>query len=140
MGCVLTVMSLSGVPVDLLAVCLMYLIISISVSFLFSVHFLLVFVGLTMITLHEIRDCPKSFHAYCNMLGKPNTGVHSVRIYGVPIVDFVISMIGGYILSIVFQTELIKTNIFFWLFGQLVHYVFGVNTSFLNYIGIKFEA
>lgn len=78
-------------------------------------------------------------HKYRDMLRKPNTNVHAITIYGVPVVDFIITLVGASVLSYVRQTDLLMTFIGSLILGEFLHYVFGVNTRFFNYIGIYFD-
>ena len=78
-------------------------------------------------------------HAYRDLLQKPDTGPHSITLYGIPIVDFIITFIGAYGLSYFLELDLFYTFGAFWLLGQYLHYIFGVNTRFFNKLGLQFE-
>lgn len=66
---------------------------------------------------------------YKNALGVPNEGIHGYRLFGVAIVDVVMTIVGAYILSCLFKTKPLITIIFFFLLGIALHRLFCVRTT-----------
>jgi hypothetical protein len=66
---------------------------------------------------------------YKNILGEPGKGIHSYRLFGVSIADVLMTIIGAYILSWIFKLSFIKTLIFLFLLGILLHRLFCVKTT-----------
>jgi hypothetical protein len=123
----------------LLPVMIVYIVASIAISIFLQMDLLIVFLLIFLLTLNKIECYPESFHAYRDILGKPMCGIHSISLFGLPLIDLGTALGGSYLLSSKLQTPFPATFISVCLFGQLVHYTFGVNTRFLNRIGIEFE-
>jgi hypothetical protein len=66
---------------------------------------------------------------YKNILGEPGKGIHSYRLFGVSIADVLMTIIGAYMLSWIFKLSFIKTLIFLFLLGILLHRLFCVKTT-----------
>jgi len=66
---------------------------------------------------------------YKDIFGKPNEGAHSYRIFNIAIVDLGLTIIIGYILSIIFKWSPLYTIIGFIIFGILIHRLFCVKTT-----------
>jgi hypothetical protein len=66
---------------------------------------------------------------YANILGEPNTGVHSIRLFDIAVVDVILTILLGYIISIVFKANIILSIIFSFLLGIIVHRIFCVNST-----------
>jgi len=77
-------------------------------------------------------SCP-----YANALGVPEKGIHSSRILGMALNDWLmtigLSAILSYFLKIHFLIVLIEV----FILGELLHYWFGVNTAFLKMIHLE---
>jgi len=67
--------------------------------------------------------------SYKNLFGEPKTGIHSYRIFDLAIMDIIQTIIGGYIISIYFGYDKIKTIIWLFIIGILIHRIFCVNTT-----------
>jgi len=65
---------------------------------------------------------------YKNALGEPNKGIHSYRLFGVAIVDVIMTIIGSYIISYFFKLNFWYTLIFLFFLGILLHRLFCVRT------------
>jgi hypothetical protein len=74
---------------------------------------------------------------YANALGVPGEGVHAARFLGMAQNDWIMTIIGALLISFLFQVNPLYS--FFGLFigGEILHYVFGVNTAFLKMIGLE---
>ena len=66
---------------------------------------------------------------YKDVLGKPNEGIHSIRFLGVAIMDVIMTIIGAYFISHFSKISFIKTLIFLFILGILLHKLFCVNTT-----------
>jgi len=69
------------------------------------------------------------FCKYKNMFGKPNEGVHSYRIFNIAIVDVLLTIILGFIISLLTNYKLIYVLIFLFLLGIFMHRLFCVRTT-----------
>jgi hypothetical protein len=76
-------------------------------------------------------SCP-----YANALGVPGEGVHAKRIFGLAFNDIVATIIGAIIFSLLFNVDLWKSLVFWFVVGEILHYVFGTQTAFLKMIGL----
>ena len=66
---------------------------------------------------------------YKDLFGKPNTGVHSFRIFNIAIVDVLLTILTAYILSSFTGYNFIYTLIFMFLLGIISHSLFCVRTT-----------
>jgi hypothetical protein len=66
---------------------------------------------------------------YKNILGEPNKGIHSYRLFGVAIADVIITILAAYIISYFFKLSFVKTLLILFLLGILLHRLFCVNTT-----------
>ena len=66
---------------------------------------------------------------YKNALGEPGKGIHSYRLFGVAIMDVIMTIIGAYIISYVFKYNFTCTLIFLFALGILLHKLFCVKTT-----------
>jgi len=80
------------------------------------------------------------FCQYKNIFGKPNTGLHSVRLFGVAVYDVVGTIIIAMILSFAFKWNFLLTLLITFIIAELLHVMFCVNTAFVNNVlGIRFD-
>ena len=66
---------------------------------------------------------------YKNALGVPNEGIHSYRLFGVAIVDVVMTIIGAFMISYFFKYNLLYTPICLFVLGIIAHRLFCVRTT-----------
>jgi hypothetical protein len=66
---------------------------------------------------------------YKNSLGIPNEGVHSYRLFGVAIVDVIMTIIAAYIISYFTKIKFLYTSIFLFTLGIILHRLFCVKTT-----------
>ena len=71
---------------------------------------------------------------YKDILGKPNQGAHSYRIFNIAMVDLLLTIIVGYLLSFVFKCNPLYTIIGFIISGIIIHRLFCVRTTFDKWI------
>lgn len=74
---------------------------------------------------------------YSNILGIPGQGFHSTRIFGLALYDILATIVLAVIVSYFFKVSVIKSFIGLFILGEILHYLFGSNTAFLQMIGIK---
>jgi hypothetical protein len=72
---------------------------------------------------------------YKNLIGKPKTGMHSIRIFNIAVLDVVETIIGAYVIYLFFP----KYNYFLillclFLLGIIAHRIFCVPTTIDKYI------
>ena len=77
-------------------------------------------------------QCP-----YKYALGIPEQGVHASRIFGYALFDTVATLIGALLTAYFTNTSLILSIIFWFVLGEVLHYVFGVQTAVLTTMGIE---
>ena len=77
---------------------------------------------------------------YRNILGIPNTGFHANRFLGMAARDFFGTIGIALILSFFMGSSFIFTFLLLFLTAIGIHFLFGVNTAFINSVfGMKFD-
>jgi hypothetical protein len=66
---------------------------------------------------------------YKNIFGIPKQGVHSYRIFNIAIVDVIMTILVGYIISCIYKTPFIMTCIILFILGIILHRIFCVRTT-----------
>ena len=66
---------------------------------------------------------------YKNIFGVPKQGVHSYRIFNIAIVDVIMTILVGYIISYIYKTPFIITCIILFILGIILHRIFCVRTT-----------
>jgi hypothetical protein len=68
---------------------------------------------------------------YSDIFGKPNTGAHSYRLFGIAIVDVIATIFLGIFIKSYFlkNMDIFKILIFLFLLGIIAHRVFCVKTT-----------
>ena len=66
---------------------------------------------------------------YKNALGIPNTGVHSYRLFGVAIVDVILTILAAIIISYLFKIPILYTTVTLFILGIILHRLFCVRTT-----------
>jgi hypothetical protein len=66
---------------------------------------------------------------YKDMFGKPDTGVHSFRIFNIAVVDVVLTILLAFFISKMFHLRFDITLIVFFIVGIIAHRVFCVRTT-----------
>jgi hypothetical protein len=77
-------------------------------------------------------SCP-----YATALGIRGQGVHSSRILGLALNDIIATIVVAIITSYVFNISFLYSLIGWFILGEVLHIVFGVDTAFLELIGLK---
>ena len=76
--------------------------------------------------------CPYKF-----IFGKPKTGFHSTRVFGLALGDTFGTILLGILFSYLFHVSLFYSIVGMFILGEILHYLFGVQTAFLDMIRIK---
>jgi hypothetical protein len=66
---------------------------------------------------------------YKDALGKPDVGIHSYRIFNIAIADVIMTFIGAFIISYFYNISFVKTSIFLFILGIILHRIFCVETT-----------
>ena len=74
---------------------------------------------------------------FANLLGKPNTGVHSIRVFGLALVDILLTILGAYLISKAYEINFWYSLLGLFVLGEVLHYIFGTDTAFLRMIGLS---
>jgi hypothetical protein len=74
---------------------------------------------------------------YSTILGTPGQGVHAARIFGLSINDIIGTILIAIITSYFYKISLLYSFIGWFALGEVLHYAFGTNTAFLQYIGMS---
>ena len=61
---------------------------------------------------------------YSDIFGKPNQGVHSIRIFDIAIVDVLLTVLIAYMISIYFNKSFIIILLVFFICGIILHKLF----------------
>ena len=69
---------------------------------------------------------------YKDVLGKPETGVHKYRLFGIAIVDVTLTIIGSYLIAIFFKWPILYTTFGLFILGIFLHRLFCVRTTIDN--------
>jgi len=83
------------------------------------------------VPLERQNSCP-----YANILGVPGTGVHSLRLGGLAVFDTLATILLSIVFSYALNIALWKSLAFWFISGEVLHYVFGTQTAFLSMIGL----
>ena len=66
---------------------------------------------------------------YKDLFGKPNTGLHSFRIFNIAVVDLILTIFAAYLLSFLFKISFLYSFIGLFIFGIIMHRFFCVKTT-----------
>jgi hypothetical protein len=77
-------------------------------------------------------SCP-----YKYVLGIPEKGFHATRFFGFALNDMLGTIGVAIIITYIYEVPLWKTFLYMFVLGEVLHYLFGVQTAFLTAIGIK---
>jgi len=74
---------------------------------------------------------------YQDIFGKPKQGLHSYRILDVAIVDYMMTIIGAFVISYYTDIPVILTTIGLFTVAILLHILFGVPTNTTRWLGLN---
>ena len=64
-----------------------------------------------------------------DIFGKPNTGLHSIRIFNIAVVDVLLTALLAYLISKTFHTRFYITLVTLFIIGIILHRIFCVKTT-----------
>ena len=67
--------------------------------------------------------------AYKDALGKPRQGIHSYRLFGVAIVDVILTILGAMLIAYFSKYDFYKILIALFILGIILHRLFCVRTT-----------
>ena len=73
---------------------------------------------------------------FASILGTPGTGVHAKRIFGYSLNDTLMTLVAAAITAYFFKISFLKSFVIWFITGEVLHYVFGVQTAVLTTLGI----
>ena len=79
-------------------------------------------------------SCP-----YKHILGIPGQGVHAARFLGLSINDILMTIAAAALTSLIFKLPFWPTLLIWLIVGEVLHYLFGVQTALLDYIGLRVQ-
>ena len=71
---------------------------------------------------------------YKSILGNPGVGVHSYRLFNLPVVDVALTVLLAYLLAVWKQWTFWKTFVWLFVLGEFFHYIFCVDTAVMALI------
>ena len=74
---------------------------------------------------------------YSTILGIRGKGVHSSRILGFALNDILATLVLVFISTYIFKVPFLYSLIGWFVLGEIFHILFGVDTAFLEFIGMK---
>jgi hypothetical protein len=74
---------------------------------------------------------------YKNIFGKPNLGLHKIRFGPFGFVDIIVTFALAGLFAWIFDINSLYTFIALFVIGQLVHWLFCVDTAFMNFISCR---
>lgn len=74
---------------------------------------------------------------YATVLGIRGQGVHSKRFLGMALNDILATIVAALMTSYFFNVSLLYSLLGWFLAGEVFHIAFGVDTAFLEYVGLK---
>jgi len=77
-------------------------------------------------------SCP-----YRYIFGVPKQGFHAARFLGVSLNDTLGTIGLGFLFSYLCNVGILKSIVFMFVFGEVLHYLFGVQTAFLSLLRVE---
>lgn len=69
---------------------------------------------------------------YSNIFGEPNTGLHSIRLFNIAIIDVIFTLILAFIISYYLKINIIIIFIILFIIGEIFHLLFCVKTTVIK--------
>ena len=82
-----------------------------------------------------VNICP--LKKYSDIFGIPKTGVHSLRFLNTAVVDYLLTILLAVFITWLTDIPVVLTTILCFIFGIILHILFGVQTNTLTFLGIK---
>ena len=77
---------------------------------------------------------------YANLFGVPGQGVHATRIFGIALVDTLLTLLLAITTAWATNTSILSNFLVWFVIGELLHYAAGTQTAFLSMVGIHTES
>ena len=77
------------------------------------------------------------FCRYKDALGTPGQGIHSYRIFNIPIVDVFGTLAGAYVVSKATGVQYGWSALFLFALGTFLHWLFCVQTPVTRFLGLQ---
>lgn len=74
---------------------------------------------------------------YANALGVPGQGVHATRFMGLALNDTLMTIALAFVTTYLINISFLESFVSWFIIGEVLHYVFGVNTAFLKMINLS---
>jgi hypothetical protein len=74
---------------------------------------------------------------YKNVLGVPREGVHKLRFLDTALNDYIGAILFAIMLTFFTKIPLVLSTIVSFIVGEILHYLFGVETNTLKYLNIS---
>lgn len=71
---------------------------------------------------------------YKDIFGQAGTGIHQYKFKGTSIIDYLLTIVGAFIITYYTDIPLVLTTIGLFLIGILFHYLFGLETQVIKFI------
>ena len=82
-----------------------------------------------------MTSCP--FKAYKDLFGKPGTGLHTYKFKGTSIFDYLLTILGAFLITYLTDIPLVLTTIGLLILGIIFHLLFGVPSQAVSYLGLQ---
>lgn len=79
--------------------------------------------------------CP--FKKYKNIFGESEKGVHSIRLVGTAMVDYILTILLAIFISWITGFPLVLITIIVFIISIILHMLFGVNTNTVRFLGLN---
>ena len=66
---------------------------------------------------------------YKNIFGKPDEGIHSIRVMNIAVVDLAFTIIASLLISFYFDTNFLCLFVMIFILGMILHHIFCVDTT-----------
>ena len=76
------------------------------------------------------------FTEYKYLFGKPREGFHELRLLDAAFMDYIGTIVLAMLFSYVTKIPLVLSTIFMFIFGELCHYLVGLETNSIKYLGL----
>jgi uncharacterized membrane protein len=74
---------------------------------------------------------------YATALGKRGEGVHARRFLGFAVNDTLATIVVALVTSLLFNISFLYSFVGWFVLGEVLHYVYGVDTRFMELLGVK---
>ncbi len=70
------------------------------------------------------------------IFGSPGKGVHSFQIMNTAMVDYILTILGAFLMTYLTNIPLVLTTIGLFILGIIMHILFGIPTDAVKYLGL----